>query len=91
MGCSFVNVMANGVETRTPIQIGLVGDALTEVTSGLNEGQEVVLPAAASTSTSNNPFANLGGGLGGLGGAGGFGGGGGFNRGGAGGTGGGGR
>ena len=87
-GLSFVNVMTNGVETRTPIQVGLVGDALTEVTSGLNEGQEVVLPAAASTSTSNNPFANLGGGFGGLGGAGGFGGGGGFTRGGAGGAGG---
>jgi macrolide-specific efflux system membrane fusion protein len=82
-GLSFVQVMANGVETRTPVQIGIVGDSLTEITSGLSEGQQVVLPAATTSSTSTNPFANFGGG--GLGGAGGFGGGtGGFNRGGTG-------
>ncbi len=76
---SFVEVLANGVETRTAVEVGLVGDSLTEITSGLNEGDVVVLPAATSTSTSNNPFANFGG-FGGRGP-----GGGGFARGGAGG------
>lgn len=75
-GLSFVQVIANGAQTRTQVQVGLVGDSLTEITSGLNEGDTVALPAATSSSTSNNPFANLpGGGLGGFGGFGGTGGG----------------
>jgi HlyD family secretion protein len=38
---------ANGVETRT-IQVGLANDQNTEVISGLEEGEEVVLPTTAA-------------------------------------------
>jgi multidrug efflux pump subunit AcrA (membrane-fusion protein) len=71
-GISFVQKVVNGVATRTQVQVGLVGDSLTEITSGLTAGDQVALPAAAtSTSTTTNPFANIGGfGGGGIGGGG---------------------
>ncbi|GAA4349489.1 efflux RND transporter periplasmic adaptor subunit [Angustibacter luteus] len=47
-----VTVVANGQQTRTPVEIGLEGDQLTEVTSGLTAGQQVLL-ATASTSSGN--------------------------------------
>jgi membrane fusion protein, macrolide-specific efflux system len=78
-----VTVYANGTTHRQPVGIGLVGDTLTEITSGLQAGDEVLLPTVTSSGTTTNPFG--GGGLGGLGG-GGFGGGlggGGFGSGGA--------
>ncbi len=86
-----VTVYANGTTHRQLVGIGLVGDTLTEITSGLQAGDEVVLPTVTSTGTTTNPF---GGGLGGGGfggglGGGGFGGGGAFTRGGGGGGGGG--
>jgi macrolide-specific efflux system membrane fusion protein len=77
-----VTVYANGTTRRRPVGIGLVGDTLTEITSGLQAGDEVVLPTVTSSGTTTNPF---GGGLGGLGGGGlggGGGGGGAFTRGG---------
>jgi multidrug efflux pump subunit AcrA (membrane-fusion protein) len=67
-----VTVYANGTTHRQPVGIGLVGDTLTEITSGLQAGDEVVLPTVTSSGTTTNPFG--GGGLGGLG-DGGFGGG----------------
>ncbi len=83
-----VTVYANGTTHRQPVGIGLIGDTLTEITSGLQAGDEVVLPTVTSSGTTTNPFG--GGGLGGLGGGGfggglgggGFGGGGTFTRGG---------
>jgi hypothetical protein len=84
-----VTVYANGTTHRQPIGIGLVGDTLTEVTSGLQAGDEVVLPTVTSSGTTTNPFGGggFGGGLGG-GGLGGVGFGAGvFTRGGGGGTG----
>ncbi|HZD98365.1 MAG TPA: HlyD family efflux transporter periplasmic adaptor subunit [Micromonosporaceae bacterium] len=71
-----VTVYANGTTHRQPVGIGLVGDTLTEITSGLQAGDEVVLPTVTSSGTTTNPFG--GGGLGGFGGGlsgGGFGGG----------------
>ena len=68
-----------GQTIRTPVQIGVQGDTLTEIKSGLTAGQQVVLPAAtkSSTGTTTNPFGTggfggggLGGGAGGLGGTG---------------------
>jgi macrolide-specific efflux system membrane fusion protein len=83
-----VTVYANGTTRRQPVGLGLVGDTLTEITSGLQAGDEVVLPTVNSSGTTTNPFGGggLGGGLGGGGfggglGGGGFGGGG-FTRGG---------
>jgi len=66
-------VTLDGSTLPTLVQVGVVGDTYTEITSGLTVGQKVVLPAAKTSTTSTNPFAGFGGG--GLGG-GGFGGGG---------------
>ena len=41
---AFVTVRENGVDTRTPIEIGVIGEAGTEIVSGLTEGQTVVIP-----------------------------------------------
>jgi Membrane-fusion protein len=41
-GQSTVTVLENGVETRRRVEIGVRGDALTEIRSGLNEGDQVV-------------------------------------------------
>jgi macrolide-specific efflux system membrane fusion protein len=87
-GISTVEIV--GQTTRTRVGVGVTGDTFTEITSGLQAGENVVLPAVTTSgnSTTTNPFG--GGGLGGFGGgAGGLGGGGGFTRGGTGGTGGG--
>jgi macrolide-specific efflux system membrane fusion protein len=83
-----VTVYANGTTHRQLVGIGLVGDTLTEITSGLQAGDEVVLPTVTSSGTTTNPFGGgFGGGLGGGGlGGGGFGGGT-FTRGGGGGAG----
>jgi hypothetical protein len=79
-GQSTVTVMKNGVATPTPVQIGMVGDSTTEITSGLNEGDQVLLsPRSGSSSTTGGSRGGFGGsgGLGGGfgGGTGGFGGG----------------
>jgi macrolide-specific efflux system membrane fusion protein len=47
-----VSVVRNGATTVVPIEIGLVGGGLTEVTSGLTEGETVNLPSTTSTSGS---------------------------------------
>jgi HlyD family secretion protein len=43
-GQAYVNVYANGQEVQTAIETGVVGDTYTEVTGGLNEGAQVVIP-----------------------------------------------
>jgi hypothetical protein len=86
----FVRVLAGGSPTETAVSVGVVGDQWTEITSGLHQGQQVVLAdvsaalpnsATASTNGTNttSPFGGLGG-FGRLGGAGTGGGAGGFNR-----------
>lgn len=73
-----VTVYDNGTTRRQPVGIGLVGDTLTEITSGLQAGEQVVLPSVTSSGTTTNPLGGTGfGGFGG-GGFGGFGGGVGF-------------
>ncbi|WP_426563627.1 efflux RND transporter periplasmic adaptor subunit [Angustibacter sp. McL0619] len=67
-GTHTVTVVANGKSTRTPIEIGLEGDQLTQVTSGLSAGQTVLLTTATSTSGGSGSFPGgnfPGGGLGG--------------------------
>lgn len=67
---AFVTVAsANGVQTRVPVQLGVQGDTTTQVTSGLQAGDKVILPQLRTGTTSGS---TRGTGLGG----GGFGGGG---------------
>ncbi len=69
---AFVTVAgANGLQTRTPVQLGTQGDTTTEISSGLQAGDKVVLPQLRAGSTTAR---GLGGG--GFGGGGGVGGGG---------------
>jgi HlyD family secretion protein len=68
---SFVALLGkNGTTVRQPVQTGTVGDSTTEIVSGLNQGDRVVLPQLRTTT----------GAAGGGRGAGGFGGGGGAVR-----------
>ena len=54
-GQAYVNVYVNGQEVQTGIETGIVGDQYTEVTSGLNPGMQVVIPAlrVPSSGTTN--------------------------------------
>jgi hypothetical protein len=70
-GRSVVTVVgSDGKETITPITTGIVGTTNTQVTSGLTQGENVLLTLSTTTGTTT------GRGFGGLGGGGGFGGGG---------------
>ena len=75
---STVTTYANGVKRTQQVKIGLIGSSTTQIISGLNLGESVVLPtiqASASSGTSSSLFggATTGGGAGRFGG-GGFGG-----------------
>jgi multidrug efflux pump subunit AcrA (membrane-fusion protein) len=52
-GQAYVIVYANGQQTQTPIETGVVGDTYTEVTSGLTEGQQIVIPTLRVPSGTN--------------------------------------
>jgi len=65
-GQAFVNVYAGGQQVQTPIETGVVGDQFTEVTGGLNESEQVVIPTVKAASGTGNTRG--GGGLGGGGG-----------------------
>lgn len=66
--------MQSGVK-RVAVEVGIHNEDFIEIVSGLQEGQEVVVPTAAAGSSSQNAFGGAGFGAGGFGG-GGFGGGG---------------
>lgn len=51
-GQAYVNVYVGGKEVQTMIQTGVVGDQYTEVTGGLNEGAQVVIPTLKVSSSS---------------------------------------
>jgi macrolide-specific efflux system membrane fusion protein len=66
-----VTVMVNGQETRRTIEIGVRSESLVQVTSGLNDGDEVVLAtptATQGTQRANAPAGGFGGTGGGAGG-----------------------
>jgi len=65
-GQAYVNVYSGGQQVQTPIETGVVGDQFTEVTGGLNDGEQVVIPTVRVTSGTGNSR-----GFGGGGGAGG--------------------
>jgi macrolide-specific efflux system membrane fusion protein len=65
-GQSTVTVVQNGQQVSTPVEIGLEGDQFTEITSGLSEGDEVVLATATDAAgTGGFPGGGFPGGLGG--------------------------
>jgi len=47
-----VTVLFEGQQIQTPVQVGLSGDSATEITSGLKEGDVVVLATTTTKSTS---------------------------------------
>ncbi len=71
-GQSYVRVLKNGQITQTPVTVGESSDTQTEITSGLTEGDTVVVGTVASQSsggsTSASPFSRslFGGGGGGV-------------------------
>ena len=59
-GQAYVNVYDNGQQVQTGIETGVVGDTYTEVTGGLNDGEQIVLPtvrvASGSGTTTRGGF-----------------------------------
>lgn len=74
-GTSSVRVLKNGVSQTIEVETGISSDTSTEITSGLKEGDTVIIgesPATAATSQNGaSPFSGLNRGLGGFGGGGG--------------------
>ena len=67
---NLVTVQENGQNVTRQVQVGLRGESTVQITSGLTEGENVVLTATASTPTTGGTGRT--GGTGGLGGTGGF-------------------
>ena len=62
-GQAYVNVYAAGQQVATPVETGVAGDQFTEVTGGLNDGEQIVLPTVrVSSGTGTNRGGTLGGG-----------------------------
>lgn len=56
-GQAYVLVYAGGQQVQTPVETGVVGDQFTEVTGGVNEGEQIVLPTVrAATGSGNGRF-----------------------------------
>jgi len=66
-GATTVTVDSNGQQIPTEVVTGVVGDTMTEIKAGLNEGDKVVLPALRRTTGTQTGSGNLlrGGGVGG--------------------------
>ncbi len=66
-GQAYVMVYAAGQQTRTAIDTGVAGDQYTEVTGGLNDGEQVVIPTVrVSSSFGSTRGGGFGGGGGGI-------------------------
>jgi hypothetical protein len=61
-GQAYVNLYVGGKQVQTMIQTGVVGDQFTEVTGGLNEGAQVVIPTLTVSSSSGSGGTRFGGG-----------------------------
>ena len=66
-----VTVVANGVQETRSVQIGLEGDAATEVTSGLTAGEQVTVKTTSTGTSGGQQGGMTGGGFGGFSGGGG--------------------
>ena len=64
-GQAYVNVYSAGQPVQTPIETGVVGDQFTEVTGGVNEGEQIVLPTVRAATGSGTNSGRFGGGNGG--------------------------
>ncbi|MET0417170.1 MAG: efflux RND transporter periplasmic adaptor subunit [Actinoplanes sp.] len=60
-----VTVLADGRQETRAVEIGLQGDAATQITSGVEAGEQVLLTATTSTTTGGNQGGFPGGGFGG--------------------------
>ena len=63
-GQAYVYVYAGGQQVQTPIETGVVGDQFTEVTGGLNDGEQIVIPTVRVNSGTGNNRGFGGGGAG---------------------------
>ncbi|WP_436760885.1 efflux RND transporter periplasmic adaptor subunit [Streptosporangium sp. V21-05] len=70
-GRSTVTVLRDGRQVPVQVEAGIKGDTLTEIRSGLAEGDQVVRPAATETTQQGGGFPGFGGGGGGRNGGGG--------------------
>jgi macrolide-specific efflux system membrane fusion protein len=77
-GLNSVTVLSGGQQVTRAVEVGVRSESRVQITSGLTEGEEVVLSTAGTTGTGNNgvfpgggQFGGGGGGRGGTGGAGG--------------------
>jgi membrane fusion protein, macrolide-specific efflux system len=61
-GQTTVTLLQNGRQTRTPVEVGVRGTTLTEIKSGVSEGDQIV-PPATTTSTTGGNQRQFGGGL----------------------------
>ncbi|MEW1841623.1 biotin/lipoyl-binding protein [Nonomuraea angiospora] len=53
-GQTTVTLLRNGTQTRTPVQVGVQGTTLTEIKSGVSEGDQIVPPATTTSTTGGN-------------------------------------
>jgi HlyD family secretion protein len=65
-GQAFVLVYAGGQQVQTPIDTGVVGDQFTEVTGGLNDGEQIVIPTVRVATGTGGGTTRFGGGGGGV-------------------------
>lgn len=67
-GNYYIQVLgSNGQPQEVPVQVGLIGSSLAQITSGLTAGEQVVIGTSSSlqSTSSGGGFGGLGGGLGG--------------------------
>ncbi|MFC5832185.1 efflux RND transporter periplasmic adaptor subunit [Nonomuraea insulae] len=70
-GQTTVTVLRNGSQARTPVEVGVQGTALTEIKSGVSEGDQIVPPSTTAGTTGNGGVQRQFGGGGGFPGGGG--------------------
>jgi macrolide-specific efflux system membrane fusion protein len=63
-GQNTVTLLKNGQQVRTPVEVGVQGASLTEIKSGVSEGDQIVPPATSTTTgTGNQRQGGFGGGF----------------------------
>ena len=65
---AFVTVYSGGQQTQAQIETGVVGDQFTEITGGLNDGEQVVIPTVRAATSGSGTNRGTGTGTGGFGG-----------------------
>ena len=57
-GQTYVTVVVNGAQTKTNVTVGRTFGTRTEITAGVAEGDEVVVPTQATSTSSRSAFGN---------------------------------